>query len=136
MKIDRIISNDQHKSWFERIAQAFNDKLRNSENVVKLSEKAVKPDIVDRDAFTIIEGALEVSEVQPRDIMIPPSQMVVVKSEDDPKISIRKIINSSHSRFPVVRKKLDKILSVLLDKDLLPLLFKEENIVIKTRMSK
>lgn len=123
-------SNDQQKSWFERLAQAFHDEPRSREDIVKLLETAVKSDVIDRDAFTIVEGALEVSEVQARDIMIPPSQMVVIKAEDDPKTSIRKVIDSSHSRFPVVGEEPDEILGVLLAKDLLPLLFKEGDIVI------
>lgn len=128
-------SNDQQKSWFERLTQAFNDEPRSREDIVKLLEAAVKSDIIDRDAFTIVEGALEVSEVQARDIMIPPSQMVVIKSEDDPKTSIRKVIDSSHSRFPVVGEEPDEILGVLLAKDLLPLLFKEEDIVMDDILS-
>ena len=129
-------SNDQQKSWFERLAQAFHDEPRSRKDIVELLETAVKSDIIDQDAFTIVEGALEVSEVQARDIMIPPSQMVVIKSEDDPKTSIRKVIESSHSRFPVVGEDSDKILGVLLAKDLLPLLFKEEEIVIDDILSR
>ncbi|MBJ7539945.1 HlyC/CorC family transporter [Marinomonas transparens] len=121
-------SNDQQKSWFERLTQAFNDEPRSREDIVKLLEAAVKSDVIDRDAFTIVEGALEVSEVQARDIMIPPSQMVVIQSEDDPKTSLRKVIEASHSRFPVVGEDSDEILGVLLAKDLLPLLFKKEEI--------
>ncbi|QRV24327.1 HlyC/CorC family transporter [Marinomonas foliarum] len=125
------LSNDQQKSWFERLTQAFNDEPRSRGEIVKLLEAAVKSDIIDRDAFTIVEGALEVSEVQARDIMIPPSQMVVIKSEDDPKTSLRKVIDSSHSRFPVVGEDSDEILGVLLAKDLLPLLFKDGDITIE-----
>lgn len=122
------LSNDQQKSWFERFLQAFNDEPRSRADIITLLETAVQSDVIDRDAFTIVEGALEVSEVQARDIMIPPSQMVIIKSEDDPKTTIRKVIDSSHSRFPVVGEDSDEILGVLLAKDLLPLLFKEGDI--------
>ena len=122
-------SNDQQsKSWFERLTQAFNDEPKSRTDIINLLEAAVSSELIDRDAFTIIEGALEVSEVQARDIMIPPSQMVVVKSDNDPKTTIRKIIDSSHSRFPVVGEDSDEILGVLLAKDLLPLLFKDSEI--------
>lgn len=122
-------SNDQQsKSWFERLTQAFNDEPKNRKDIINLLEAAVSSELIDKDAFTIIEGALEVSEVQARDIMIPPSQMVVVKSDNDPKTTIRKIIDSSHSRFPVVGEDSDEILGVLLAKDLLPLLFKDSEI--------
>lgn len=124
-------SNDQQKSWFERLAQAFHDEPRNRGDIIELLQTAVKSEVIDRDAYTIAEGALEVSEVQARDIMIPPSQMIVIKSEDDPKTSIRKVIDSSHSRFPVVGEDSDEILGVLLAKDLLPLLFKDGDITLE-----
>lgn len=136
MSEDRSSNSNDHKSWFERLAQAFHDEPRSREDIVKLLEAAVKSDVIDRDAFTIVEGALEVSEVQARDIMIPPSQMVIIKSEDDPKTSIRKVIDSSHSRFPVVGEEPDEILGVLLAKDLLPLLFKDEDIVLEDILSR
>lgn len=122
-------SNDQQpKSWFERLSQAFNDEPKSRKDIINLLEASVQSEVIDKDAFTIIEGALEVSEVQVRDIMIPPSQMVVVKSDDDPKTTLRKIIESSHSRFPVVGEDSDEILGVLLAKDLLPLLFNEGDV--------
>lgn len=129
-------SNDQQKSWFERLTQAFSDEPQSRGDIINLLDAAVKSDIIDQDAFTIVEGALEVSEVQARDITIPPSQMVVIRSEDDPKTSLRKIIDSSHSRFPVVGEDSDEILGVLLAKDLLPLLFKEEDITNEDLLSR
>ncbi|MGO3344960.1 MAG: HlyC/CorC family transporter [Marinomonas sp.] len=136
MSEDRSSNSNDHKSWFERLAHAFHDEPRSREDLVKLLEAAVKSDIIDQDAFTLVEGALEVSEVQARDIMIPPSQMVFIKSEDDPKTSIRKVIESSHSRFPVVGEEPDEILGVLLAKDLLPLLFKDGELVIDDILSR
>lgn len=124
-------SSDQPKSWFERLTQAFHDEPKNREDIVNFLEAAVQSEVIDRDAFTIVEGALDVSEVQVRDIMIPPSQMVLVKSDDDPKTTLRKIIESSHSRFPVVGEDSDEILGVLLAKDLLPLLFRSEELTHK-----
>lgn len=136
MSEDRSSSaNDHQKSWFERLAQAFHDEPRSRGDIIRLLETAVKSEVIDQDAFTIAEGALEVSEVQARDIMIPPSQMVVIRSEDDPKTTIRKVIDSTHSRFPVVGEEPDKILGVLLAKDLLPLLFKEKDIEVEDILS-
>ena len=129
-------SNDQQsKSWFERLTQAFNDEPKSRSDIINLLEAAVISEVIDRDACTIVEGALEVSEVQARDIMIPPSQMVVIKSEDDPKTTVRKIIDSSHSRFPVVGEDSDEILGVLLAKDLLPLLFKNTELTTEDILS-
>lgn len=121
-------SNDQQKSWFDRLTQAFSDEPKSRSDIINLLEAAVSSELIDKDAFTIVEGALNVSEVQVRDIMIPPSQMIVVKSDDDPKTTLRKITESSHSRFPVVGEDSDEILGVLLAKDLLPLLFRSEEV--------
>ncbi|TBR43213.1 CBS domain-containing protein [Marinomonas agarivorans] len=122
------LSNDQQKSWFERLTQAFSDEPKSRNDIINLLEAAVSSELIDKNAFTIVEGALSVSEVQVRDIMIPPSQMIVVKSEDDPKTTLRKIIESAHSRFPVVGEDSDEILGVLLAKDLLPLLFRSDDV--------
>ena len=121
-------SNDQQKSWFERLTHAFNDEPKSRNDIINLLEAAVSSELIDKDAFAIVEGALNVSEVQVRDIMIPPSQMVLVKSDDNPKTTLRKVIESSHSRFPVVGEDSDEILGVLLAKDLLPLLFRDSEL--------
>jgi len=67
----------------------------------------------------MIEGVLQVSEMQVRDIMIPRSQMVVVSREDDITEFLPLIIESGHSRFPVVGETRDKVVGILLAKDLL-----------------
>ncbi len=85
-------ANDQPKSWFERLTYTFQDEPRNRGDIINLLEAAVESELIDQDAFAIVEGALEVSEEQVRDIMIPPSQMIVIKSDEDPKTTLRKII--------------------------------------------
>ena len=74
---------------------------------------------IDAEEKSMLAGVLEVSETQVRDVMIPRSQMVVIDVEDDIDEMIRVIVESGHSRFPVMGEDRDEVLGVLLAKDLL-----------------
>ena len=74
---------------------------------------------IDAEEKSMLAGVLEVSETQVRDVMIPRSQMVVIDIEDDVDEMIRVIVESGHSRFPVMGEDRDEVLGVLLAKDLL-----------------
>lgn len=76
--------------------------------------------ILDNDAHRIIEGALQVTEMQVRDVMIPRSQMTMVQVNQTPREFLPVIISSAHSRFPVCGENPDEVLGILLAKDLLP----------------
>jgi magnesium and cobalt transporter len=74
---------------------------------------------IDAEEKSMLAGVLEVSETQVRDVMIPRSQMVVIDIDDDIDEMIRVIVESGHSRFPVMGEDRDEVLGVLLAKDLL-----------------
>ena len=74
---------------------------------------------IDAEEMSMLAGVLEVSETQVRDVMIPRSQMVVIDIDDDIDEMIRVIVESGHSRFPVMGEDRDEVLGVLLAKDLL-----------------
>ena len=76
--------------------------------------------VLDSDALAMMLGALDVSEQQVRDAMIPRSQMVVVPADLDMEDFLPRIIESGHSRFPVIGEDRDGVLGILLAKDLLP----------------
>jgi magnesium and cobalt transporter len=76
--------------------------------------------IFDADVLAMMEGALEVSETQVRDAMIPRSQMVVVHNDSQLDEFLPQILESGHSRFPVVGEDKDEVVGILLAKDLLP----------------
>jgi Putative Mg2+ and Co2+ transporter CorC len=78
--------------------------------------------VVDQEALSIIEGALDVAKLQVREIMVPRSQMVVIKAEESPAEFLPKVIETGHSRFPVIGESSDDIKGILLAKDLLPLI--------------
>src|SRR5690606_21052568 len=83
---------------------------------------AANNQLLDQEALSIIEGALDVSSLQAREIMVPRSQIVAVRIDDTPQEFLPKIIESGHSRFPVIGESADDIRGILLAKDLLRLL--------------
>ena len=89
------------------------------EQLVVLLRSAYARNLLDADALSIIEGALGVSELQVRDIMIPRAQMDVIDIGETPDQFIPSVIATAHSRFPVVDGNRDDVVGVLLAKDLL-----------------
>lgn len=75
--------------------------------------------LIDADALTMIEGVLGVADLQVRDIMVPRSQMVVLDRNDTPEKVLPVIVESGHSRFPVIGEDRDQVVGLLLAKDLL-----------------
>lgn len=128
----------QPRSWFGRLTQAFSDEPRTREELLDILREATDESILDHEVLSIIEGAIQVSEMQVRDIMIPRSQMVVVNAEQSPKEFLPLIISSAHSRFPVIGESPDEVLGILLAKDLLPLIIQdgEQSFDIHSRLRK
>jgi magnesium and cobalt transporter len=111
------------RSWLDRLLQSFsNSEPKSQEELLKIIKEAAKNRVVDPEALEIIEGALGVSHLQVREIMVPRSQMVVINHEEKPREFLPKVIQSGHSRFPVIGESMDEIKGILLAKDLLPLI--------------
>lgn len=108
-------------SWLDNLKLFAGDPQNRSEIKHILREAEVRQ-IVDSDALSIMEGAIQVADMQVREIMIPRSQMVCVKADQSPKDFLPQVIESAHSRFPVLNDNDDEVLGVMLAKDLLPLL--------------
>ena len=87
---------------------------------------AEQDQLLDADALTIIEGALQVSSLHVRDIMIPRSQVVNVPAKLSPNEIIHLVTKASHSRFPVTGETVDDVMGILLAKDLLPLILNSQ----------
>ncbi|WP_283788325.1 HlyC/CorC family transporter [Bermanella sp. WJH001] len=97
-----------------------------SHNEMKhILREAEERQLVDSDALSIMEGAIQVADMQVREIMIPRSQMAFVKSDQKPKEFLPLIIESAHSRFPVLGENDDEVLGILLAKDLLNLVLEQ-----------
>src|SRR5260221_4909431 len=89
------------------------------EDLVALMRGAFERKLVDGDALSMIEGVLSVSETTVRDIMIPRAQMDCVSVEDEPSGFIPLVVETRHSRFPVIGESKDDVVGILLAKELL-----------------
>jgi magnesium and cobalt transporter len=107
------------RSWLDRLSQALSGEPRDQQQLIELLHQYQAKELFDADALSMIEGVLNVSEMQVRDIMIPRGQMVVLEHDDPVEKMIGIITASGHSRFPVIGESRDEILGILLAKDLL-----------------
>jgi magnesium and cobalt transporter len=103
----------------ERLSAFLIREPEDREELLTLLHGAFERKLLDADALSIIEGALQVSEMTVRDIMIPRAQMDVVSIEDDPAQFIPFVMETRHSRFPVVGENKDDVVGILLAKELL-----------------
>ena len=109
-------------SWLERLGQALLGEPRDRQELVALLRDAEQRRLLDADVLAMIEGALQVSEMRVRDIMVPRSQAVMLEREERIEQMLKTIVSSAHSRFPVIGESRDEVLGILLAKDLLPYL--------------
>lgn len=109
------------KSWIEKIAQAFSLEPKTRDDLLELLKVAQQNEVIDAEALSIIEGAMQVADMQAREVMVPRTQMVVVKANSSLSESLPQIIQSGHSRFPLIGETLDEVQGILLAKDLLRL---------------
>ena len=118
---DEVPDSSSGRSWLDRISQFFGNEPTNREDLVELMRSARDREVVDSDTLGIVEGALEMADMKVRDVMIPRTQMVVIRSSSEPREFLPTIIDCAHSRFPVIGDDPDEVLGILLAKDLLPL---------------
>ena len=91
----------------------------NREGLIEILRNAENRNLLDADALLMIEGALHVSETHVRDIMVPRVQMIIIDNNAKPEEILRSVVESGHSRFPVIGDTNDEIEGILLAKDLL-----------------
>lgn len=107
------------KSFLDRLSQALLREPTSRQELVGSLREAQKRNLLDRDALDMIEGVLQVSEMQVRDIMVPRAQMQVVDRDSPPESYLPMVIETGHSRFPMIDGDKDKVVGILLAKDLL-----------------
>jgi hemolysin (HlyC) family protein len=120
MSDDKPGNDAGEKSWINKIAVLFSSEPRNRGDLEDVLALAAENEVIDEDARSIMQGAMQVSDMQARDIMIPRTQMVYIKAESTLEEILPQIVRSAHSRYPVVGDSLDEIYGILLAKDLLP----------------
>ncbi len=114
-------SSDSGPTWLEKLSAAFTGEPSSRAELIELLRASEQRDLLDAEALSIIEGALVVSDMQAREIMIPRSQVVFVRLEMTPDEFLPLMMESGHSRFPVISENSDDVVGILLAKDLLPL---------------
>ena len=118
-------SNEQ-KSWFGKISQVFAQEPKTREELLDVIRAAHHNKLLDNEALAIVEGAIQVADLQVRDIMVPRSQVISIKATQTPQEFLPAIIEAAHSRYPVIGESLDDVIGILLAKDLLPLVLQGE----------
>jgi magnesium and cobalt transporter len=114
------------KNLLNNLKQLFIKKPKNTTEILALLKEANENTILSIDALNMIEGVLNVSDMQVRDIMVPRSQMIVIEKDSNMEEILPKMIESGHSRFPVIGNNRDEVLGSLLAKDLLPYILKKD----------
>ena len=113
-------------SLFERLSSLLLREPEDRDELVELLHSAFERKLLDAEALSMIEGVLQVSETQVRDVMIPRSQMDMIDVAESPETFIPFVIDTAHSRFPVFEDNRDNVIGILLAKDLLRFYAEEE----------
>ncbi|MFO1284121.1 MAG: transporter associated domain-containing protein [Burkholderiales bacterium] len=110
---------DARPTLLERLSAFLTREPEDREELLDLLRGAFERRLFDADALSMIEGVLQVSEMTVRDIMIPRSQMDCVSIDDEPPAFIPLVLETKHSRFPVIGESKDDVVGILLAKELL-----------------
>jgi len=119
MSSDHSTSGSSNKSWLDKLSQFFSDEPEDKQDILEILQSARQRALLDTDALAMMEGVLGVSELRVRDIMIPRAQMAVIERNAGLEDILPVIIDSAHSRFPVIDGDRGEVIGILLAKDLL-----------------
>ena len=114
------------KEKIRKIYQNFSYKPQNKQELAGSIRDSTERGVLEKGTQEMMEGALKVSTSQVREIMIPKPQMIFIDSNEEPKDFLPRIIESNHSRFPVLDQENEKVVGILLAKDLLSLNMRKE----------
>ena len=132
--MNKIIKNkeDAPSSFYQRFRAFVRNilfiKPKNIEDVTEVLESSLSSDIIDEVAFSIAENAIKLRATSVKEIMIPKVEMVNIYTDDSSEKLLETVIESGHSRYPVINEKKKKVEGILLAKDLLPLLSINEEV--------
>src|SRR3990167_2550929 len=113
-------------SWFERLSKVLIREPKDREQLMNVLRDAEDRNILSAETLGMIESVLQVSEMQVRDVMIPKAQMIVVDREKTLTDLLPIVIESAHSRFPIVDSETNDVIGILLAKDLLRYYFNKD----------
>lgn len=126
------LSSGMFSCWYQglksNLAKFLTKKITTREQLLAMLKSSTDKETLSTEALNMIEGVLDVSDMQVRDIMIPRSQMIVIDVDCEIDEVLPLMISSGHSRFPVIGENRDEVLGTILAKDLLPyILPKDKN---------
>jgi magnesium and cobalt transporter len=107
--------------WLRKLSRRMTGEVQDRAEIIEFLREATLRGVIEGDALPMLEGVLAVSDIQVRDIMVPRAQMTVLNRDDQPDVLLKTVIESGHSRFPVMDEDREKIVGILLAKDLLRL---------------
>ncbi len=122
------------KTWFDKLTQLLTGEPQDVDDLLELLREAKSRSLLDTDALSMIEGVLQVSQMRVRDIMIPRIQMIVLPKDATLESILPLVIESGHSRYPVIDGDKSKVIGVLLTKDLLVRVFENKNLKVQEIM--
>ena len=120
MNEDRPSSSPTSRTWLEKLGQVLSGEPKDRFELIELLRDAQQRHLMDMDALAMMEGVMQVSEMQVREIMLPRAQMVVVQQDASLDEILPVITESGHSRFPAIGETRDEVVGLILAKDLLP----------------
>ncbi len=106
-------------NWMRRLGRSLAGAPRSREELSEILREARQIELMDADAQLMIEGVLKAADTPVEHIMIPRSQMVVIEHDMAIEDVLRAVVDSGHSRFPVIGENRDQVQGILLAKDLL-----------------
>lgn len=115
----KSIDAKPHRSLFERLTALISPEPENRAELLEVLQDAHERNLIDADALSMIEGVFQVSDLAVRDIMVPRSQMDTIDISKPIETWMPDVLSTSHSRFPAVEGERDKVVGILLAKDLL-----------------
>ncbi|MBU3719478.1 MAG: CBS domain-containing protein [Burkholderiaceae bacterium] len=115
-----------YKSQFERLLARLFRRTDDKEDLMEQLREAQEHAVIDADAVSMMEGVMQVADLQVRDLMITRSQMDVIDIDDPLEKILQVVVSTAHSRFPVIEGKRDNVIGILLAKDLLKCMAQQE----------
>ena len=113
------MSEVKDNSWLDKIKDLLGDSPKDKKELISLLSSAASDNLISQDSYQMILGVFSVSEIPVREIMIPRPHVIAIDVNEELNAVVNKVIESGHSRFPVINGKLDEIIGILHAKDLL-----------------
>jgi len=115
---DKIKFKKNRQAWLTRVHQVFKQGPRNRKQLIEILYYAKQRNLLNAQALKMLEGVLQISDIHVRDIMVPHAKITVIHEKAHLSELLPMVIESGHSRFPVINDE-RRVIGLLLAKDLL-----------------